>query len=70
MNINDIPPLEKIALESDLGHGPHKVRGVGEHSNLMRAPAVANAIQDAVGVRIPTLPITAERVHQQLRAIG
>lgn len=69
MNINDIPPLEKIVLESDLGHGPYKVRGVGEHSNLMPAPAVANAIHDAVGVRIPTLPITAEKVYQQLRAI-
>ncbi len=67
MNITDIPPLEKIVLESDLGHGPYRVRGVGEHSNLMPAPAIANAIHDAVGVRVPGLPITTEKVYNQLR---
>jgi CO/xanthine dehydrogenase Mo-binding subunit len=67
MNVRDIPPLEKIVLESDLGHGPYKVRGVGEHSNLMPAPAVANAIQDAVGVRVPSLPLTAEKLYMKLR---
>ena len=66
--MRDIPPLETVILESDVGDGPYKVRGIGEHTNIMTAPAIANAIEDAVGVRIHGLPITAEKIHQDLQA--
>ena len=42
--------------------GPYGAKGVGEPSLIPMAPAVANAIHDAVGVRITDLPITAEKV--------
>jgi CO/xanthine dehydrogenase Mo-binding subunit len=43
------------------------VRGIGEPPILAMTPAIANAIHDAVGVRITSLPITAEKVLQALR---
>ena len=67
-NVRDIPELNTVILESDVGDGPYKVRGIGEHTNIMTAPAIANAIEDAVGVRITDLPITAEKILTALRA--
>jgi xanthine dehydrogenase molybdenum-binding subunit len=66
-NIQDIPELNTVILESDVGDGPYKVRGIGEHTNIMTAPAIANAIEDAVGVRITDLPITSEKILNALR---
>ena len=63
----DIPPLQTIVLESEGGHGPYNVRGIGEHSNILVAAAIANAVEDAVGVRIFDLPITPERVYKALK---
>ncbi len=65
--VRDLPELNEIVLESDVGDGPYAVRGIGEHTNIMTAPAIANAIEDAVGVRITTLPITAEKVYAALQ---
>ena len=65
--MRDLPELNEIVLESDVGDGPYAVRGIGEHTNIMTAPAIANAIEDAVGVRITTLPVTAEKVYQALQ---
>jgi xanthine dehydrogenase YagR molybdenum-binding subunit len=42
------------------------VKGIGEISNVPTAAAIANAVADAVGVRIDTLPITAEKVLRAL----
>ena len=65
--MRDLPELNEIVLESDVGDGPYAVRGIGEHTNIMTAPAIANAIEDAVGVRITTLPVTAEKVYAALQ---
>jgi CO/xanthine dehydrogenase Mo-binding subunit len=65
--MRDIPELNTIILESDIGDGPYKVRGIGEHTNIMTAPALANAVEDAVGVRITDLPVTAEKVYRALK---
>jgi CO/xanthine dehydrogenase Mo-binding subunit len=46
--------------------GPFGAKGVGETGALTVAPAIANAIADAVGVRIYDLPITPERVLRAL----
>jgi CO/xanthine dehydrogenase Mo-binding subunit len=50
-----------------VGHGPYNVRGVGEAPITMPAPAIANAIEDAVGVRVTDLPITSERILAALK---
>ena len=63
----DLPVFRSLVLESPEGHGPYAVRGVGEAPITMPAPAIANAIEDACGVRITELPITAEKIVRALR---
>jgi len=58
----DIPTTEAIILESGSGVGPFGAKGIGEPSLTPAAPAVANAVTDAIGVRIPGLPLTPEKV--------
>jgi CO/xanthine dehydrogenase Mo-binding subunit len=64
----DIPPLKTVITESDQGVGPYNVKGIGENPITPVAPAIANAIEDAIGVRIKDLPITAEKVYTALRS--
>ncbi len=63
----DVPPMSTVLLESDSGSGPYRVKSAGESSNVPTAAAIANAVEDAVGVRIRDLPITAEKVYKALR---
>lgn len=63
----DVPDIEPIILESGEGKGPFGARGIGEPPVAPPAAAVANAIEDAVGVRITELPITPERVARALK---
>ena len=58
----DIPTTEAIILESGSGVGPFGAKGIGEPALTPAAPAVANAVADAIGVRIPGLPLTPEKV--------
>ncbi len=62
----DAPQIESVIIETDDPEGPFGAKGVGEMGTNPTAAAVANAIYDAVGVRITQLPITPERV---LRAV-
>jgi CO/xanthine dehydrogenase Mo-binding subunit len=64
----DLPSVEAVIVEVPDEEGPFGARGIGEPPILALAPAVANAIYDAVGVRITSLPITAEKVREALRA--
>jgi CO/xanthine dehydrogenase Mo-binding subunit len=66
--IKDIPELETVLLEPGSGPGPHQAKGIGESSNTPVAAAIANAVYDAVGVRILDLPVTAEKVFAALQA--
>ena len=67
--ILDIPPvIENEAVDATQGSGPFGAKGVGESGTFGVSPAIANAIEDAVGVRITELPITAEAVFRALRA--
>ena len=68
LTIADIPELRTALLEPVGGFGPYGIKGVGENSNSQTAPAIANAVEDAVGVRITDLPVTAERVLRALQA--
>jgi aerobic carbon-monoxide dehydrogenase large subunit len=65
--MGDVPPLEVQLLPSERQDGTD-VRAVGELGNIGVPAAVANAIHDAVGVRIRSLPITAEKIWQALRS--
>ena len=67
-SICDIPPLKTIIQESPVGNGPYGAMSIGEPPLIPTAPAIANAVEDAVGVRIYDLPITAEKVLDALRA--
>lgn len=67
--IHDIPCLiENHTVISDQRNGPYGAKGVGETATFGVSPAVANAIEDAVGVRIADLPLTAEKVLHAIRA--
>jgi len=63
----DIAETETIVLERPAQDGPYGAKGVGEMCANPQIPAVANAIFDAVGVRVDRLPITPERVLRALR---
>ncbi len=65
--IADIPKLETVLLEVPSGPAPYQSKGIGEISNIPVAAAIANAVEDAVGVRITSLPITAEKALAALR---
>jgi len=59
----DIPEeVIPIIVEVPQPDGPFGARGMAEHTMIPAAPMVANAIEDAVGVRIKSMPITAEKV--------
>jgi len=62
----DIPELTVSLVETSEGRGSYKVKGIGEHSNLATAPAIANAIEDAVGIRIYGLPFTSDKIWGQV----
>jgi CO/xanthine dehydrogenase Mo-binding subunit len=65
--IGDIPPLTTVLLEDPVGPGPFRAKAIGEGSISPVAPAIANAVADACGVRLLDLPITAEKVYVALR---
>ncbi len=67
-SIRDLPDtLTPIIVESPHDTGPFGAKGVGETGILAVAPAIANAIRDAVGVRLTTLPMTPESVVAALK---
>ena len=57
-------------VEEPQDDGPWGARGVGEHTMVPTAPAVANALYDALGIRFNELPVTAERIFQALQSKG
>jgi CO/xanthine dehydrogenase Mo-binding subunit len=56
-----------VLVQAEKGSGPYGVKGIGELPMVPVAAAVANAIEDAIGVRIRDLPITAEKVYGELK---
>ncbi|OUL29568.1 molybdopterin cofactor-binding domain-containing protein [Nostoc sp. 106C] len=62
----DMPPMEVILVEAADPYGPFGAKGVGEITTNCTAPAIANAIAHATGCRIHQLPMTPERIWQQL----
>lgn len=62
-----MPPIRSIIVEAYDETGPYGAKGLGEPGLVGVAPAIANAIFDAVGVRIKDLPITPEKVCDALK---
>ncbi|WP_137285678.1 xanthine dehydrogenase family protein molybdopterin-binding subunit [Halorussus salinisoli] len=62
----DHPPMETILVETHEPTGPFGAKSIAELPTNGVPPALSNAIRDAVGVRMNTLPITAEKVEQAL----
>ncbi len=63
----DVPDeIVPIIVEVAQPDGPFGARGVGEHPMIPAAPMIANAIEDALGIRIKSMPITAEKVCLEL----
>jgi CO/xanthine dehydrogenase Mo-binding subunit len=65
----DVPlVMENVAVDSVQSNGPFGAKGVGEVATFGVSPAIANAIEDAVGVRLTELPLNAEAVLRAIRA--
>ena len=56
-----------MLLEAPSGPAPYQSKGIGEFSSISVAAAIANGVEDAVGARITSLPITAEKVLAELK---
>jgi CO/xanthine dehydrogenase Mo-binding subunit len=70
-SVRDLPAkVTPIIVENPHRTGPFGAKGVGETGIIPVAPAVANAVRDAVGVRVTTLPLTPERVFTALSQKG
>jgi CO/xanthine dehydrogenase Mo-binding subunit len=65
----DVPDVESIPVELYEPTGPYGLKGVGEIATNGPAPAIANAIADAIGVRITHFPFTPERVLQAVLSV-
>jgi CO/xanthine dehydrogenase Mo-binding subunit len=64
----DVPAvMVNEAIDAYQGNGPFGAKGAGESATLALSPAIANAIDDAVGVRLMEMPLTAEAVYRALR---
>ncbi|MDR3611735.1 MAG: xanthine dehydrogenase family protein molybdopterin-binding subunit [Ignavibacteriaceae bacterium] len=59
----DIPAeVVSIIIETPQPDGPSGARGMGEHTMIPAAPMIANAVEDALGIRIKSMPVTAEKI--------
>ena len=66
-NIVDIPKFTTVLVKGNNGPGPYEAKGIGEHANVTPPAAIANAVQDACGVRIFDTPVSAEKVYAALQ---
>ncbi len=62
--------IQSFIIEVPQDDGPWGARGIGEHSMVPTAPAIANAIYNAVGIRLEGPPFTAEKVYLAMLEAG
>jgi CO/xanthine dehydrogenase Mo-binding subunit len=68
-SLGDMPSvIDPICVEVPDRNGPFGAKGIGESALIPVAPAIANAIYDAVGVRVKDLPIKAEKIYLGLES--
>lgn len=68
--MEDVPDIIPIIVEKENARIPEDIRGIGEPPTIPTAAAVANAVYDAVGIRLKHLPLTPERVFRGLDSDG
>ena len=66
--VGDMPPVESILIEDPSPIGPFGAKGIGEQAIIPTAPAILNAIHDAIGVRIRQVPATPDRIRAAILA--
>ena len=64
----DVPTIKATWIENPSPTGPFGARGIGEPALVPTAPAIANAIYKAVGVRINDLPMTPDKIIKAIKA--
>ena len=64
----DLPIMEVALIESIDPLGPFGAKGFGESGLVPTAPAIANALTRAIGIRIADLPFTSEKVWRAIKA--
>jgi aldehyde oxidoreductase len=64
----DMPPVESILIEDPSSVGPLGAKGIGEQAIIPTAPAILNAIHDAIGIRIRRVPATPDRIRAAILA--
>ncbi len=64
----ELKDTRALIIEAPHRDGPYGAKGLGECVLIATAPAIANAVYDATGLRLKDLPITRERVLKSLRA--
>ncbi len=58
----DMPPIESHLVQTIDPEGPYGAKGIGEMTQVPTSPAIANAVYDAIGVQVKSLPITPEKI--------
>lgn len=66
----DIPEIQKVIVEDPENTAPYGAKGIGEPVMVPVAPAILNAIYDAIGVRILEVPATPEKVLKAIKDAG
>jgi xanthine dehydrogenase molybdenum-binding subunit len=67
MTAADMPEIEIHLIETNDPEGPFGAKGIGEAGAICAPPAIANAVADALGIRITDLPMTPEKVLRALK---
>jgi xanthine dehydrogenase molybdenum-binding subunit len=70
LTAKDTIPMEAVIVEPIEPTGPFGAKGIGEPACVPTAPAIANAVYDAIGIRIKDLPITPEKILAALKQKG
>lgn len=65
--IGDVPEIESILIEVPDPEGPFGAKGLGEHVLIPTAPAILNAIRDATGIMVDTVPATPSRIMAAIK---
>ncbi|MGH7888535.1 MAG: xanthine dehydrogenase family protein molybdopterin-binding subunit [Candidatus Binatia bacterium] len=65
--VADVPKLTTVLMQDATGPAPYHGKAIAEIPNVPTAAAIANAIEDAVGVRLHDLPLTSEKIYRALR---
>lgn len=68
--IKDAPPMDLIIVEHPNELGPFGAKGIGEPPTVPTAPAIRNALYDALGIKMNTIPFTPQRIVEAINESG